>query len=203
MRPRSVALDRVGAALPGVLLVMFWLTGIGGWLVALSLWDLRMHVVDEDTAALTRAADALAEVMARRLADVADWQGLLDAGAEVGCPASTAPLPAAIDLAGETIRLQASTDALSRWTGAAHPVWRFIAGCDAESLQGEWRGRGATPWLLAWVANTPGGTGVEPPTQLALHLVALHPVRGRSARTVTLRRFPGEMSPRIVAWHPE
>ncbi len=200
--PTARAPRQAGAALPAVLLVMFWLTGIGGWLVAHSVWDHRMHVVDEETAALARAADALAEVMSQQLAAVADWQALLDSGVELGCSASASPLPAVVDVAGETTRLQAATDASSRWTGPAHPVWRLIAGCDAGSLQGDWRGRGATPWLLAWAANMPGGTGVAAPDQLALHLVALHPVRGRAIRTMTVRRFPGQTSTRIVAWHP-
>ena len=198
---RAMVVTRTsGAALPGVMLVMFWLTGIGGWLVAHSVWDARMHVVDEETSALAHAADALAETMARRLSDVPDWQGLVDSGADIGCGGAPSLPPATIDLPGETTRLQAATDSLSRWTASAQPVWRFVAGCDADHLQGDWRGRGPAPWLLAWVAGTPDAGA--PPTQLALHVVALHPVRGRASRTVTVRRYPGHSSTRIVAWHP-
>ena len=85
---------------------------------------------------------------------------------------------------------------------SAQPVWKFVAGCDAKRLQGDWRGRGPVPWLLAWVAATPDAGTPVAPTQLALHVVAVHPVRGRAARTVTVRRFPGHTSTRIVAWHP-
>jgi len=193
-----------GAALPGVLVVMLWLTGISGWLVAHTVWDQRVAHVDETTLALGHTADAMADVMTRTLGSTADWSTAIMPGPDVPCPHGGPPLTAAINAVVETSQLQAATDAASRWDAASTPVWRYLTACDAEALYGIWRWRIAAPWLLAWVADDPDTVpGGGAPAQVMLHVVAMHAGGGRAARTITLRRYPGETWARIVAWRSD
>ena len=194
---------RAGAALPGVLLVMFWLTGISGWLVAHTIWDQRVARVDETTLALGHAADAMGEVMAGELGRLADWSTWRAPGPALPCPAGAVALPADIDAMAETSRLAAATAILSRWPATMTPTWRYLTACDASTLQGLWRGRGPAPWLLAWIADDPdSGPAGDSSLQMVLHVAALQPGRGRAHRTLTVRRYPGENTARIVAWRP-
>jgi hypothetical protein len=194
---------RAGAALPGVLLVMFWLTGISGWLVAHTIWDQRVARVDETTLALGHAADAMGDVMAGELGRLADWSTWRAPGPALPCPAGTVALPAEIDVMAETSRLAAATAVLSRWPGTLAPTWRYLTACDASTLQGLWRGRSTAPWLLAWIADDPdSGPAADSSSQMVLHIAAIQPGRGRADRTLTVRRYQGEATARIVAWRP-
>jgi hypothetical protein len=204
MGTRPVADTRAGAALPGVLLVMFWLTGVSGWLVAHTVWDQRVATVDEATLALGQSADAMADVMTRVLGATPDWATAIAPGPDMPCPAGGPPLPPAVDALAETALVQAATDAVSRWDAASTPVWRYRTACEAAALQAIWRWRVAAPWLLAWVADDPDAIpGPGGPTQVMLHVLAVQPGGGRAARTVTLRRYPGETWARVVAWRAD
>lgn len=195
--------DRRGAALPAVLLVTFWLIGVTGWLVAHTMWDQRVARVEHLSMSLDQAADAMAEAMAVEVGRVADWAVLAGAPVWLPCPAGGAAVPPAIDLPGETARLQAGVAAMSRWTPVETPTWQYVTGCDAAALLGAWRGPETSPWVLAWVAAGPGAAPAPAPlAQLVLHVVAVRVDGGRRARTVTLRRFAGEAAPRIVGWRP-
>lgn len=200
--PRVTPASR-GAALPGVLVVMLWLTGISGWLVAHTIWDQRVAQVDETTLALGHTADAMADVMTRALGSMADWSTAITPGPDLPCPHGGPPLTAAIDAVVETSQLQAVTDAASRWDAVSTPVWRYLTACNAEALHGIWRWRIAAPWLLAWVADDPDAVPGGAPAQVMLHVVAMHAGGGRAARTITLRRYPGETWARIVAWRSD
>ena len=195
---------RRGAALPGVLIVMLWLTGISGWLVAHTVWDQRIAFVDETSLALAQGADAMAHVATRVVGGMADWSLAMTPGPELPCPAGGPPLPPEIDPPVETSHLQTATTAQSRWDGATTPVWRYLMACDAHALQGIWRWRTSAPWLLVWAADVPDGVPMDAAeAQLVLHVVAVRPEGGRAARTVTLRRHAGETWPRIVAWRAD
>jgi hypothetical protein len=198
--------DRVrrGAALPGVLIVMLWLTGISGWLVAHTVWDQRIVAVDDRSSALGQGADAMGHVATRMVGGLADWGMVTTPGPALPCPGGGPPLPPAIDPLAETTSLQATTDVLSRWDAAARPAWRYLTACQAEALQGIWRWRVPAPWLLVWASDVPDGVAIGgPDPQLVLHVVALWPEGGRAARTITLRRHAGETWARIVAWRGE
>lgn len=204
MRPCAKATTDVrGGALPGVLMVMAWLTAIGGWLLAHVVWDQRVASVDTTTTALAAVADAMGEAARREVGRVADWQALTTADAPRPCPGGGSALPPEIDVAQATARLQAATDALSRWPSAARPAWRLFTACPATALLGQWRGRLEPPWALAWVADDPdGGVDGGAPIQLVLHVVATRPAGGWTTRTLTIRRYPAQMQPRLVAWRP-
>lgn len=201
MHVAPVRPDRRGAAILAVLVVMFWLTGIAGWLVAHVVWDQRVHMVDRDVGTLARAADAMIDVVTWQVSAVADWNDLLNAGTVVGCPEAGPVVPATVDVTAETERAQQTADAVSRWPSGHEPVWHPVAACGAVGLDGSWRAWDGAPWLLAWASRLPGEAGPGPPSQLMLHVVVVRPGAGRSARTVTIRRAPGQSSARIVAWH--
>lgn len=193
---------RRGAALPAVLVVMFWLTGVTGWLIAHAIWDQRITSVDDDIGMLARAADAMSEVMVLEVGRVADWTDLVTPGPPMPCPVPSPPSPPYVSIAAETTRLQTATDGVSRWAPAVRPVWRFVALCDVGALQGTWRGQDEAPWALAWTVDDPEApAGGVPPVQVVVHVVALRP-GGRAARTLTVRRTPAPAGARIVAWRP-
>ncbi len=199
---RQTLRARCGAALPAVLVVLFWLTGVTGWLVAHAIWDQQIVRVDRDLSVLGHAADAMAAVMVREVGRVADWTDLVTPGLPLPCPVPAPPVPTFVSVADETMRLQASTDGVSRWAPAVQPAWRALAVCDVGVLEGAWRGRDAAPWALAWTADDPEtAASGTPPTQIVLHVVAVRP-SGRVARTMTLRRGAEPLTARVIAWRP-
>ncbi len=192
---------RAGAALPGVLLVMLWLTGVTGWLVAHTAWSAGIQREEHVVLTLGAAADAMGAMAARVLASQPDWHVVGGAAGPGPCPGAAAPGVDPAVLATEAARLQAATDAISRWPSAQRPVWRPWLACGADDLLGGWRGAGPAPWVVALVADDPDGlTLAGQPAQIAVAAVAGTADGARVRRLLAVRRAALDMPPRIVAW---
>lgn len=191
---------RRGAALPATLVVLFWLTGVTGWLVAHVIWAGRSQAEADAAAAHDAAADAVTLLAVQRLATVGDWAALVASAALEPCSgaASLPPLAEAIDV---TARMQAASDAVSRWPAGVRPEWRRWLACGADDLGGDWRGRAVPPWTMALVGDDPDAHALDGPSaQLVVVGVAWSATGGRAIRVATVRRTHAVAPPRIVGW---
>lgn len=192
-----------GAALPGVLIVLLWVTGVTAWLVTHAVWTLSMERQEEGLRMVGEAADALAARAVPLLDQAPDWGVLVATAALTPCPGAVGGgVPAAI-VAAETMRVQVATDAVSRWPVAQTPRWRPWLACDAGELLGGWRAASPPPWVLALIADDPDGLLLGgAPAQVVVAAVAGGPQGARALRIVSVRRGAVGWPPRIVAWRP-
>lgn len=192
-----------GAALPGVLIVLLWTTGVSAWLVTHAVWTLSMERQEEGLRVVGETADALAARTVPVLDQTPDWGVLVATAALAPCPGTAGGgLPAAL-VAAETLRVQAATDAVSRWPAAQGPRWRPWLACDAGDLLGGWRAATPPPWALALIADDPDGLLLGgAPAQVVVAAVAGGPHGARALRIVSVRRGAAGWPPRIVAWRP-
>lgn len=189
-----------GAALAGVLIVLFWLTGVTGWLVAHAAFSSRQGAQEAQLSRLAAAADGLAALGAVLLGDEADWGLFSGTVSPAACPGAPMASPL-VDVALEAARWQAASDAAGRWSPGVRPVWRPWLICDARGLFGDWRAHESAPWVLALVADDPDGATVAgAPVQVAVVAIAGNGGDARVRRVVTVRRSLAPSPPRIVGW---
>lgn len=192
---------RRGVALPGVLLLLIWLTGVTGWLVAHTAWNVTMQRDEHLSVTLGTASDALAALAARSLTHEPDWHAVLSMTTPAPCPGTTTiAVPPGV-IVDETTRLQAASDVLDRWPAGQRLQWRPWLACDAGELLGGWRASSPAPWVLALIADDPDGHVLAgQPAQVVVAAVAGAASGGRTRRIVTVRRAELHLPPSIVAW---
>jgi hypothetical protein len=197
-----------GGALVMALLLLV-LAGVIGGALALSLASEQLIAAHHHTTAELRlAADAgLARAQAE-IATMASWNDVLQGRTLSSCRDTTLQPRQAdgrvLDLAGLTVALQRTTDALAPW-GADNPRWRLFAYGPLDLMTGAAPDGRVTPYVVVWLADDQadgdGDALTDANDAVWLRAEAFGLGSARAALEATIRRpAPYPSALRVVSW---
>jgi len=179
-------------ALVSALIATVVLTGLGVALALVGLEESMLAGHDRASRALRLAADSAARLAVSDLTAAPSWTALSSLTSRFAETTMRPPSPwgpSEVDLAAETARVQAETDA-SGVPGEAARVWRLLS---AGPLARAAPGSGCGPvYLVVWVADDGADTDGDPEIDsngiLTIRADALGPDGGRVTTLVSLQR---------------
>jgi hypothetical protein len=189
------------AILPAVLATAI-LAGLGVALALMGIEEALLAGHDRAARALRLASQSAARLAVADLTSAPAWGAIsaLPSRFVETMPSPPRPWdPSPLDLAAETIRVQAETDA-ARGNGESPRTWRlFISGPFARAAPGS----GCGPfYLLVWVADdgadTDGDPSVDSNGIVTVRADALGPDGGRASTLLSVMRTPVSGGPDAV-----
>lgn len=194
-------LDR-GSAVLIALLVTLVLNAVGVGLLTMVDVERRIAMNHREAAELSEAASAAAESAVGELARAASFsQALSGQFTSAFTDGSLTPVTAfafTLDLAAETARLQATTDAEFR-RGADNPRWRLFSYRSFSNLS---RTTAPREYVVAWVADDPSEADADPEFDsnnvILVRARAIGRARAHRDVEIALSRAGGRLS--VLSW---